>query len=259
MSISNSLSSVPARLTLLALFSATTFYCLYKSRRLRYLKLSLNPNPKPKPKIIFLSETGTSKTLTLRLHRLLASNGVAFDVVDSRHYEPEDLPKETLLILVASTWQDGAPPDASRFFATWLAEASADFRAGSLLLSSCRVAVFGVGSRAYGESFNAVAKGLATHLRALGAKEVVPLCEGDVDGGDLDKVFDRWCEKVLAVLKGGGVAECDDGDGGGALDYGVYSSSEEESDVESEIVDLEDIASKAPSRRKTLGKRVMGN
>jgi len=89
---------------------------------------------------------------------------------------------------------------------------------------------------------------------------VVPLCEGDVDGGDLDKVFDRWCEKVVAVLKGGGVAECDDDDdGGGAAECGVYSSSEEESDVESEIVDLEDIAGKAPSRRKTVANREESN
>ncbi|RDX95102.1 S-adenosyl-L-methionine-dependent tRNA 4-demethylwyosine synthase, partial [Mucuna pruriens] len=247
---------VPARLTLLALFSATTFYCLYKSRRLRHLKLSLypnhnpNPNPNPKPKILFLSETGTAKSLAVRLHRLLASNDVAFDLVDSQHYEPEDLPKETLLLLVASTWQDGGPPAASRFFATWLADASADFRAGSLLLSRCAFAVFGVGSRAYGnEAFNAVARGLATHLRALGAKEVVPLCEGDVDGDDVDAVFNRWCEKVVAVLKdGGGVVE--DGDDVVAGECGVVSSSEEDSDVESsEIVDLEDIAGKAPSRK----------
>ncbi|KAH1120054.1 hypothetical protein AAZX31_17G237100 [Glycine max] len=255
MSISISLSSVPARLTLLALFSATTFYCLYKSRRLRHLKLSLNPNPNPNPnpKILFLSETGTAKTLARRLHRLLSSNDVAFDLVDAQHYEPEDLPKETLILLVASTWQDGAAPAASRFFATWLADAAADFRAGSLLLSRCRFAVFGVGSRAYGDdSFNAVAKGLAMHLRALGATEAVPLSEGDIDGGDdVDAVFDRWCEKVVAVLKGVGVVESCDNDG--AEECGVVSSSEEESDVESsEIVDLEDIAGKAPSRRKVV-------
>ncbi|XP_020206829.1 S-adenosyl-L-methionine-dependent tRNA 4-demethylwyosine synthase [Cajanus cajan] len=215
MSISTSLSSVPARLTLLALFSATTFYCLYKSRRLRLLKHKLypNPNPNPNPKILFLSETGTAKSLARRLHRLLASNGVAFDVVDCQHYEPEDLPKETLILLVASTWQDGAPPAASRFF------------------------------RSYGDSFNAVARGLAKHLRALGAAEVVPLCEGDVDGGDVDAVFDRWCAKVVEVLKGGG------GDDVAAVEYGDVSSSEEDSDGESEIVDLEDIAGKAPSRK----------
>ncbi|XP_027331417.1 S-adenosyl-L-methionine-dependent tRNA 4-demethylwyosine synthase [Abrus precatorius] len=252
MSISMSLSSVPARLTLLALFSATTFYCIYKSRRLRHLKFSLYPNtntkPNPKPKILFLSETGTSKALACRLHRLLASNDIAFDLVDSQHYEPEDLPKETLLLLIASTWQDGKPPSASRFFVTWLADSANDFRAGSLLLSRCKFAVFGVGSRAYGDSFNTVARVLAKHMRALGAAEVLPLWEGDVDGADVDAVFDLWCEKVVGVLKGGAV----DNGGDDAGECGVSSSEEDsdvESEVESEIVDLEDIAGKAPSRK----------
>ncbi|KAJ1388410.1 tRNA wybutosine-synthesis [Sesbania bispinosa] len=227
MPMSISLSSLPARLTLLALFSATTFYCLYKSRRLRHLKLSLSPNPKPTlPKILFLSQTGTSKSLASRLHRLLASNDLPFDLIDAQNYEPEDLPKETLLLLVASTWEDGKPPPASRFFATWLADSAEDFRVGSLLLSRCKFAVFGVGSRAYGDSFNAVAKDLAKQMRALGATEILPICEGDVDGADVDGVFDRWCEKL--------------------------ESDVEESDVESEIVDLEDIAGKAPSRKKTV-------
>ncbi|XP_057424172.1 S-adenosyl-L-methionine-dependent tRNA 4-demethylwyosine synthase [Lotus japonicus] len=249
--MSISLSSLPARLTLVALFSATTFYCLYKSRRLRHLKLSLSSsNPKPSiPKILFLSQTGTSKTLAQRLHSFLASNGVVFELLDARSYEPEDLPKETLLLLVASTWEDGKPPPESRFFANWLAESAEDFRVGSLLLSRLRFAVFGVGSGAYGDSFNAVARDLVKRMRELGAAEVVPLGEGDVDEGDVDGVFDRWCAEVVGVLKGGdgvvvGGVESDE-------EGGVLSSSEEEEDSEEEpdIVDLEDIAGKAPSRK----------
>jgi tRNA wybutosine-synthesizing protein 1 len=251
-------SSVSSRLTLLALFSATTFYYIYKSRRLRNLKLtlSLNPNPNTKlnlPKILFISETGTSKSLANRLHRFLSLNDVAFELIDGRSYEPEDLPKETILLIVASTWEDGKPPPAYRFFADWLAESSEDFRVGSLLLSKCRFAVFGVGSRGYGETFNAVGKEIVKRMKALGGAEMVPLWEGDVDGGDVDEVFDKWCGKVVELLKGGG-----GGDGGdfenGEEECGVLSSDEEESDeeeeeVESDIVDLEDIAGKAPSRK----------
>jgi tRNA wybutosine-synthesizing protein 1 len=253
-------SSVSSRLTLLALFSATTFYCIYKSRRLRNLKLtlSLNPNPNTKlnlPKILFISETGTSKSLANRLHRFLSLNDVAFELIDGRSYEPEDLPKETILLIVASTWEDGKPPPAYRFFADWLAESSEDFRVGSLLLSKCRFAVFGVGSRGYGETFNAVGKEIVKRMKALGGAEMIPLFEGDVDGGDVDEVFDKWCVKVVELLNGGGGG---DGDGGdlenGEEECGVLSSDEEESDeeeeeVESDIVDLEDIAGKAPSRK----------
>ena len=244
-------SSVPARLTLLALFSATTFYFFYKSRRLRNLKqLTLNSqNPNPNPKILFISQTNTSKTLANRLHRFLTSNNLAFDIIDGRNYEPEDLLKETLLLIVASTWEDGKPPPEYKFFADWLEESSEDFRVGSLILSKCRFAVFGVGSGGYGENFNAVGKEIVKRMKALGGNEMIPLGEGDVDGGEVDEVFEKWCGKVVGMLKG-----VDDGGGdleNGEEESGVLSSDEEE-EAESEIVDLEDIAGKAPSRKSVV-------
>jgi tRNA wybutosine-synthesizing protein 1 len=65
------------------------------------------------------------------------------------------------------------------------AGSSSDFRAGALLLSGLRFAVFGV------ETFIAAAKSFSQWLRALGAAEVVPLGEGDVDGGDLEAMFEE--------------------------------------------------------------------
>lgn len=256
-----SLSSAPARVTLLALLSATTFYCLYKSRRLRTLKLS-SQNPKPdissrRGKLFFISQTGTSKTLALRLLDILKSNDLFFDLVDPKDYEPEDLSKETFVIYVASTWEDGKPPPTAGFFANWLAESADDFRVGSLLLTRCKFAVFGVGSRSYGASFNAVAREFSKRMRALGAAEIFPVGEGDVDDGDLDEVFDSWSNKLTRVLKGG-LVENDRN-----MESAVVSDSDWESidgweededggnDDESGIVDLEDIAGKAPSRKST--------
>lgn len=246
--------SLSARLALLALFSASTFYCLYKSRRLsKLLSLSLNPISKPtsssrRGKLFFISETGTSKALARRLFDLLNSNDLAFDLVDLNHYEPEDLPKETLVLIVASTWEDGKAPANAKFFTNWLAESADDFRVGSLLLLLCKFAVFGVGSRAYGASFNAVGRDISKQMKALGAAEILPVWEGDVDEGDIDEVFDAWSGKVIGFLKGGLV------ENGAILSNGVDAESdgysEDETDgMETEIVDLEDIAGKAPSRR----------
>ncbi|KAL0017181.1 hypothetical protein SO802_004250 [Lithocarpus litseifolius] len=256
-----SLSSVSARLTLLALLSASTFYCFYESRRLRKLKLSLqNPNPNrsvSKPKLFFVSQTGTSKALAQRLCDLLAINDLAFDLVDPKDYEPEDLPKETLVLIVASTWEDGKAPESAKFFANWLAESADDFRVGSLLLSNCNFAVFGVGSEAYGATFNSVARDFSKQMRAMGAREVLPVWEGDVDSGDVDEVFDAWSVKVVGFLKRGGVVE----NGGGEVlvsesdgeSVGEDEDSEEEGgDEGSDIVDVEDIAGKAPLRKKTV-------
>jgi tRNA wybutosine-synthesizing protein 1 len=254
-----SISSVPARLTLLALLSASTFYCLYKSRRLRYLKLSLNPNPNPslsKPKLFFVSQTGTSRALADRLFDLLASNGLPFDLVDLKDYEPEDLPKETLVLIVASTWEDGKPPQNAKFFSNWLSESAEDFRVGSLLLSRCKFSVFGVGSQAYGATFNAVARDFSRRMRALGAKEILPVWEGDVDSGDIDEVFGAWSAKVVGVLKGdvvenGGVLCSEVGGESDAESVGGSDEDEgsEDGGTGSEIVDVEDIAGKGPSRK----------
>ncbi|KAJ7966747.1 S-adenosyl-L-methionine-dependent tRNA 4-demethylwyosine synthase [Quillaja saponaria] len=255
-----SISSAPARLTLLALLSASTFYCFYKARRLRHHKISLRDTQSSslstgKGKIIFVSQTGTSKALANRLLEILYSNNLVFDLVDPKDYEPEDLPKETLVLIVASTWDDGKPPPDAKFFANWLAESSEDFRVGSLLLSRCKFAVFGVGSRAYGPAFNAVARDFSKQMRALGGVEILPVCEWDIDSGDIDGVFDAWTGKVIGFLKGGalengGVVESGGGDD---CDAESISESEEDDDDErdagSDIVDLEDIAGKGPWRK----------
>ncbi|PIN03748.1 Fe-S oxidoreductase [Handroanthus impetiginosus] len=269
----------PSRLTILTLLSATaTFYFFYKARhRRRYLvtrlrqalttldSQSLNLASSKRGKLFFLSETNTSKTLAQRLHALLTLNDIPFDLVDPKAYEPEDLCKETLVLIVASTWENGGPPQNGAFLVNWLADSADDFRVGALALKECKYAVFGVGSRSYGETYNAVARSVSLKLRKLGAGELVDLGEGDVDEGNLDEVFDRWSTKIVGVLKGN-LGE----NGWHSKNYGVVSESEgdgefsEEDDAEagdgneSGIVDLEDIAGKAPSRRSAVAAKANG-
>lgn len=267
-------SSLSARITLLALLSASTFYFLYKSRRRKNLPLaSFSPSSdgrgyalsRRRGKLFFFSQSGTSGALARRLSSLLASNGLPFDLVDPQGYEPEDLSKESLVLIVASTWEDGKPPENGRFLASWLAESAADFRVGSLLLSRCEFAVFGVGSGAYGSHFNAVAKDLSEQMKSLGAREIFPVSLGDVDKGDVDGVFDIWSEKLIAVLKGvedrGVILENGVGIGGESDDesYGGFESDEDgESGGESVVVDLEDIAGKGPSRKSGAVAQING-
>ncbi|XP_010533256.1 PREDICTED: S-adenosyl-L-methionine-dependent tRNA 4-demethylwyosine synthase [Tarenaya hassleriana] len=257
-SSSSSSSSIRARVTIVALLSVTTLYCFYQYRRLKRLRnLSLNPKSSSnstRGKIFFISETGTAKTLAHRLHRLSASSDVAFDLVDPRSYEPEDLSKETLVITIASTWAGGKSPGNGEFIVNWLSESADDFRVGSLLLSNCKFAVFGVGSRAYGETYNAVAKEWSKRMRELGGSEIFPVGEGDVDDGELDRVFDDWCNGVIRFLKGGSVQSTNGVSQNGALESDgeiIESSGDEyeDNDMEAEVVDVEDIAGKAPSKR----------
>ncbi|CAI9116737.1 OLC1v1017968C1 [Oldenlandia corymbosa var. corymbosa] len=262
----------PVRITLLTLVSATTLFLFYKSRRrlLHRLKVltARPPAPPHKGKLFFISQTSTSKTLAQRLHKLLAQNDLPFDLVDPKDYEPEDFCKESLVLVVASTWENGEPPENGAFLVNWVNESAEDFRVGAALLDKCKFAVFGVGSRAYGDSFNAVAKGLSEKLRKLGGKEVLGVCEGDVDEGDLDKVFDEWSGKVVEVLKeNSGKYGNLNGIGNEASDGGEYVDDDDEDYDDdddddnggSDIVDLEDLAGKVPPRKKeTLGAKVNG-
>ncbi|GJN23147.1 hypothetical protein PR202_gb10769 [Eleusine coracana subsp. coracana] len=176
-----------------------------------------------------------------------------YALLDAAAFEPDDLPSVPLLLLVLPTHDAGAPPPAAAFLARWLEESAADFRAGALLLSASafRFAVFGVGSRAYGETFNTAARNFSRWLRALGAVEVVPLGEGDVDGGDLEAVFEEWSGRVLRVVKG---EEVGDGVNGESDELDVLEEEESDDDDEEEMVDgevdMEDIAGKAPGRRQ---------
>lgn len=259
-------SSLPSRLALFALLSFSTSVFLFrKSRRLRKQRLTVKeiniPNlttPLRKPKLFFASQTGTSEALARNLHVLLASNGIDFDLVDPRSYEPEDLPKESLVLIVVSTWDDGNPPPSMGFLYQWLSESTEDFRIGKSILSGCKFAAFGVGSRSYGEErFNAAAKGFSRWMRALGAMEMVGVGVGDVDEGDVNEIFEKWSGDVVAFLMGDGVLR----ENGGVVvnseseDDQLYDDdSDQESDVESDVVDLEDIAGKGPTRKSGVVK-----
>lgn len=89
-------------------------------------------------KIFFASESGTTKRLAEKLLQKVKECNLPFDLVDPASYEPEDLPKEKLVVVVASTWEDGKAPKNAAFLAQWLDESSEDFRVGSGILRECR-------------------------------------------------------------------------------------------------------------------------
>ncbi|KAJ4811450.1 S-adenosyl-L-methionine-dependent tRNA 4-demethylwyosine synthase [Rhynchospora pubera] len=252
-------TSLKTHIAFLSLFSLSSLYFLLKSRRLRSLRLHASPPPPPppppppttttSPKLFYVSETNTSKTLALRLHSSLLSNSLQFSLTDPSLYEPDRLFSETLLLFVVSTWQDGKPPPSSQYFSQFLSDAANDFRVGSLVLSGCKFAIFGVGSASYGDTFNAAARDFSKWLKALGAKELVPICEGDVDAGDLDTVFNAWGDKVVRVLKG--EVEGESCTNGFDEEFEEMEEMDEMEGMEPGEVDIEDIAGKAPSKNSS--------
>ncbi|KAL5219370.1 hypothetical protein ABZP36_020054 [Zizania latifolia] len=251
-------ASTTSHFAFLLILSSSSLFFLYKCIRLRRPRRNPSPSPSPAPSpsptptLLYASATGTSKTLATHLSRLLTDAGVTAHPTDAAAFDPDDLPSVPLLLLVLPTHDGGAPPPAAAFLARWLEESASDFRAGAALLSRVRFAVFGVGSRAYGETFNAAARSFTRWLRALGAVEVVSVGEGDVDGGDLGAVFEQWCGRVLRVVNGEEIevvpkGESDDFD---ELELEGEGFDDDEEEVDGGEVDMEDIAGKAPARRQ---------
>lgn len=110
-----------------------------------------------------------------------------------------------------------------------------------------------------------VGREIVRRMKALGAVEVVGSGEGDVDSGDLDEVFGEWSERLVGVLSGG-EGGLENGDSGRVEEDKVVSGSDEEFDEDEEeeqeesggVVDLEDIAGKAPSRKEGMVVRANG-
>jgi len=248
-------ASTTSHLALLVLLSSSSLFFLYKSFRLRRKPSPATAHARTAtPTLLYASATGTSKTLAERLSaRLTADAGFPVRATDAATFDPDDLPSVPLLLLVIPTHDGGAPPPSAAFLSRWLEESAADFRAGALLLSGLRFAVFGVGSQVYGETFNAASRSFSRWLRALGAVEVVPLGEGDMDGGDLEAVFEEWSRRVLRVVKGEevgyGANEKSNGLDELELEGEDWDDDDEEEMVDGEV-DMEDIAGKAPARRK---------
>ncbi|XLR29090.1 hypothetical protein S83_056990 [Arachis hypogaea] len=188
---------------------------IYKARRKSFLQRpdkgdlsTLGPQCEPEcnpcGKILFFSRIGTSKALAQHLRYMLASNGVTLELVDTVDYEPEDLPKENLVLIVASTaehWNRSPPQPpistkdtlrlAEEDFARWLKEKVSNFEGEVFAVKACTFSAFGVVGRVSEDGKNLMAKA-ANHIRDLGhATQFNP---------DFD--FDNWWQRAVGVLKG---------------------------------------------------------
>ncbi|XP_078271813.1 nitric oxide synthase 3-like [Rhinoraja longicauda] len=172
--------------------------------------------------ILYATETGRAHTMA---HKLCTVFSTTFNPKVQRmdEYDIANLEHETLLLVVASTFGNGDPPENGEAFAELLMAmthldsptpqsrsykarfnslSEDDFEAfqdsvcqgaGQLRtgpLASVRFGVFGLGSRAY-PHFCAFARAVDTRLQELGGERLVPLGEGDELCGQ-DDLFRDW-------------------------------------------------------------------
>ncbi|MCO5576767.1 hypothetical protein L7F22_030586 [Adiantum nelumboides] len=205
-------------------------------------------------KVIYASQTGHAKALAEQLVQDLLKENVSVQLVDPSGYEPEDLAKEKLVVLIASTWDNGAVPLHASFFGRWLEESAADFRVGAQLLNGCKYAVFGIGSRSYGSSYNLVARSWDQYMEELGASRMLERGEGDEDEGYVEHRFSVWKEQLSNKLKSTSMVASqglslrkEEEDHSDASDEFFTDDDSEEVDKESTgeaLADLEDVVGK---------------
>uniref|UniRef100_A0A8C3CQZ8 Nitric oxide synthase n=1 Tax=Cairina moschata TaxID=8855 RepID=A0A8C3CQZ8_CAIMO len=140
--------------------------------------------------VIYATETGKSETLANNLCSLFSC---AFNtkILCMDEYNISDLEKETLLLVVTSTFGNGDSPNNGKVILA--SEASVRFylrECDLIRISFCRYAVFGLGSTMYPE-FCAFAHAIDQKLAQLGASQLIPIGEGDELNGQ-EEAFRTW-------------------------------------------------------------------
>ncbi|KAK2197530.1 bifunctional Flavodoxin-nitric oxide synthase/Flavoprotein-like superfamily/Flavodoxin-like [Babesia duncani] len=112
----------------------------------------------------------------------------------SQHFDPQDfLDPNHLVILLISTCDQGAVPDAAKAFVKWLKQS---FKQRIQL--PVAHAIFGLGSSEY-EQFNQAAKDVGKLLLKLGSQEALPMHLGN-EMVNLQEDFTSWNGKLLEFL-----------------------------------------------------------
>lgn len=163
------------------------------------------PAAPPKPRvpltILFGTESGNAEALAQRARRAASKLGFAVKLADMADTTPAQLASVPNLLLIASTWGEGDPPQrAVDFHEAIMADGAPRF-------DKTRFAVLALGDRAYAQ-FCEIGRQFDDRLAALGATRIVDRIDCDVDfeapaGSWIDTTLDRIAkestETVMAV------------------------------------------------------------
>ncbi|XP_053131301.1 LOW QUALITY PROTEIN: nitric oxide synthase, inducible-like [Hemicordylus capensis] len=139
--------------------------------------------------VLYASETGKSETRAQDLGSLF-NCAFSSKVVCMEDFDLMDLEKESLLLVVTSTFGNGDSPSNGKKFQNALLTMKS-------LNKKFRFAVFGLGSSTYPE-FCAFAHLVYQKLSQLGASPVVPMDEGDELNGQ-EEAFRLWAVNTFKI------------------------------------------------------------
>ncbi|MGA3399276.1 MAG: flavodoxin domain-containing protein [Acetobacteraceae bacterium] len=140
--------------------------------------------------ILYATESGNAEALAGAARKSAARLGFAAKTLDMMDAAPEQLAGVENLLVIASTWGEGDPPQrAEGFLAALLAE-------DAPRLAGLRFAVLALGDRAYAK-FCETGKQIDARLEALGGTRIAPRLDCDLD---FQKPAAGWIDTTLREI-----------------------------------------------------------
>jgi sulfite reductase (NADPH) flavoprotein alpha-component len=151
---------------------------------------SAPPAAKPKLTILYGSESGNAEALAAAARKVAARLGFAPRVLDMADVTPADIARLGTILVIASTWGEGDPPQRAEAFHAALMANDAP------RLDGLRYAVLALGDRAYAR-FCETGRQFDARFSALGAVRIADLVECDLD---YKQQAAAWTAATLRVL-----------------------------------------------------------
>lgn len=157
--------------------------------------------------ILFATESGNAEALANQARKVAAKLGFAAKVVDMADFTPAQAAASENLLVVASTWGEGDPPQrAVDFYEALMADDAPRFE-------KTRYAVLALGDRAYAQ-FCEIGRRIDERLAALGGARITDRIDCDVDfetpaNGWIDATLQRLNAEVGAKDAGASVIHVD--------------------------------------------------
>ena len=141
--------------------------------------------------ILYASQTGNAKGVASQVEQSASAAGISVKLVNISDYKAKALKNETHILIVASTNGEGEPPDDAIEFHEFLLGKKAP------KLPNLSYSVLALGDSSY-EFFCQTGKDFDERLQALGAKQVMPRVDCDVD---YDSDSESWTLSIVENLK----------------------------------------------------------